>query len=172
MQTSPLPASLRAAAGLALAPPLVVAFAVCGVSHAGDGFSSHALPDFARAWLMAGYFVEVLVFLPVYLFVRRYADMSCPARLTILGAYSAWTAPVAYMLLLTVWRSDFLNVFVIDASNYLLSPANALLGALGGLIFWLVAAAPTFPRAALWRLAARIGPLHALPARLLANGDL
>lgn len=171
MQTSPLPFALRATAGFALAPPIVTTLAIAGAAaQHGAVVIGHAMPDLARAWLLDGYFVEIAVFLPLYLLARRYADMSCPARLAALGAYAAWTAPVAYMLLLTVWRGGFFDVFVIEASDFLLSPANATLGALGGLMFWLVAAAPAPILLRDWP-APRLMPHRALAARRFVNGE-
>lgn len=160
---TPLSLSLRAAAGLLLAPALTLSATLSGFQAQASAMpTDDALSDPARAPLMAAYFVAIAIFLPVYLFMRRYVDMSRPTRLMLLGAYSAWTAPVGYMLLLILWRGDFFNAFVLEASPLLLSPANALLGALGGFIFWLIAAAPA-PRllqAALHAFAARLTSRH------------
>ena len=92
--------------------------------------------------LMIGYFVELLNFLPLYAVARRYVPMSMCLSVA-LGAASGWFAPLSYMLVIGVWRGDALNVFVLRASDFLLSPWIAVYGALGGMIFYSIARAPS-----------------------------
>jgi hypothetical protein len=90
---------------------------------------------------MAAVFVESVVFVPGYVGLGRGRALSGPAT-TLLGALAGWLAPVAYMLTMTVWRGDALDPLVLEASACLLSPAMTHRGALGGFLFWLIAAAP------------------------------
>lgn len=131
--------ALRFSAAALLAPALTTLLATAGF------FASLGAPiDFEEARMMAtfgltiGYFVELLNFLPLFVLARRLRAMSFLLA-AALGATAGWLAPLSYMLLMTVWRGEALNVFVLRASGAVLSPWLAVFGALGGLIFWFLA---------------------------------
>lgn len=136
-----LPNALRYAAAAIIAPALTTLLVSAGFfAYAGAPGDPGDLRTALRIGMMTGYFVEALNFVPLLILAGRFLRMSLRLA-AIIGAVSGWFAPVTYMLLMTLWRGEALNGFVLNVSNSVLSPWLAVFGAIGGAVFWFFAGA-------------------------------
>lgn len=123
----------------ALIVPVATTFLIEAAFVASIGATPSGEELSVAIWLglITGFFVEFLIFLPLYVVARRCFRMSLRLS-TAVGALSGWVAPLAYLLLMALWRGGTLDAWVINFSDHALSPWLAVLGALGAAIFWLI----------------------------------